>query len=494
MPWRIRLRTVSLSQVLHFFDIANTFKPLLEQRQNLSSTSLFSVCRQRRHLGWMSASPENRQDSGQSSTAERPPWDKRQKENSQQRLSSNATSNPSVQRPAGARDFSSPELASNLSGLSLQSPQESTRLNEWSEMNHFRGNYQTEGQRDYPNSQNRDEQSARTVNTHYRVTNVVSLNPIYNYPGLQQYQPQYIPPAPSLFWPYDATPMQYNDFNFFTPSFPQPWPGFWSPQQFPQQQYPLPTPSASGTIRIDTPPSTIPTSSIPEFHNPKPTPDYILTTSVPPYRLENPTTKLLILDLNGTLLHRPRHPDKERNMDMRQSSITPVLRPHLAEFLSYIFRNFKIMFWSSAKPHNVNSMIAATLSPEQREQVLAIWARDTLGLSREEYDQKSITIKDLRKVFKSNLGGGSKKKSVGQWDVGNTILLDDSVIKASFQPYNHVCIPEFGGNEEGMQDDALWQVAGYLEELRYQGHVSRFIKQNPFRLGDGWNGTCMSLG
>ena len=77
------------------------------------------------------------------------------------------------------------------------------------------------------------------------------------------------------------------------------------------------------------------------------------------------------------------------------------------------------------------------------------------------------------------------------------------MIKTSHQPYNHVCVPEFMVEREhwekraervgGWKDDALWQVAGYLDELRYQGHVARFIKQSPFRLGDGWNGMCLGL-
>ena len=174
---------------------------------------------------------------------------------------------------------------------------------------------------------------------------------------------------------------------------------------------------------------------------------------------------------------------------MREASMAPILRPYLQEFMSYIFNNFKVMFWSSATPQNVNYMIAATTTPQQRPKLIATWARDTLGLSREDYNKKSITFKNLHKVFADE---GIRKASAGvaDWDVGNIILLDDSVVKASFQPYNHVCVTEFAGQEH---DNALWQVAGYLEELRYQGHVARYIKQNPFKLESGWNGTCLGL-
>ena len=141
-------------------------------------------------------------------------------------------------------------------------------------------------------------------------------------------------------------------------------------------------------------------------------------------------------------------------------------------------------------------MIAAVTTPAQRAQLVAIWGRDTLGLSEKDYNKKSITFKDLRKVFEDGKLVATGKKGE-KWDVSNVVLLDDSVVKASYQPYNHVCVPEFvnreGSGEGSTGDDALWQVAGYLEELRYQGHVARFVKQNPFKLGDGWNGMCMGL-
>ena len=236
----------------------------------------------------------------------------------------------------------------------------------------------------------------------------IPYSPMYNYYGTPQYPP-YPVPSTSPYWPYDAPQIPYNGFNFFSPNFP--------PQTY-WQPYPHPIPSASGTIRIDslppsqqaptsTPPSPPPT--LPQIpHIPEPSPDYILTSSLPPFRLDTPNKKLLILDLNGTLLHRPRNPSvKDRTVDMRRASQKPHLRPHLTEFMTYIFRHYKIMFWSSATPRNVHSMIAAVATPEQRAQLVGVWGRDTLGLSEKEYNKKSITFKDLRKVFEDDkLGGG----------------------------------------------------------------------------------------
>jgi hypothetical protein len=319
-----------------------------------------------------------------------------------------------------------------------------------------------------------------------------------------QYPPAQYPPAPfpSPFWPYDAPPLQYNNFNFFTPSYPTY--NNMQPQQplSPPAATPPPTPSASGVFRIDLNPST-PEDTIEPYprsitHIPGPTQDYLLNSFLLPHRLEKATPKLLILDLNGTLLFRPGKRDTmDKPCDMRKGSTRPFLRPRLPEFIAYIFRHFRVMFWSSATPANVNSMIAAITTPQQRKLVAATWARDTLGLTPAEYHQKVVTLKDLRKVFND--------KKVGKgWDIGNTILLDDSVVKASYQPYNHVCVPEFmvewTQGKDGVytpikksDDDALWQVAGYLDELRYQDNVARYIRHSPFRLGDGWHGMCLGL-
>ena len=447
----------------------------------------------------MSATPEQRKDEQWSQKSESLDENFSRGSNSniqrdgapQKRQNSNLSSDQALVGVYKTAD-NTMDITPNLSNLSLctstlnsSSAHESSAKGDSNQMNYYPR--QSQGRNRKNHLPRRGQYPIPQTEPHNRsnMSNYIPHNPVYNYNGSQQYSSQYVSPVPSPFWPYDALPTHYNDFNFFVPSFPPP--GSWQPPE-PQANFstPLPVPSASGIIRIDQP---LPPSTRPI---PEPTQDYILTVSLTPYRLDEPTTKLLILDLNGTLLYRPRNPQKDRSPDMRQSSIQPILRPHLPEFMSYIFRNFKIMFWSSATPRNVRSMTEATTTSKQRNQVIATWGRDTLGLSQEEYYQKVITIKDLTKVFKDKKV--QKYCKTGNWDVGNTILLDDSVIKASFQPYNHVCVPEFVLNEGeekvgDVQDDALWQVAGYLDELRYQGHVARFIKQNPFRLGDGWNGT-----
>lgn len=74
----------------------------------------------------------------------------------------------------------------------------------------------------------------------------------------------------------------------------------------------------------------------------------------------------------------------------------------------------------------------------------------------------------------------------GLWDQSNTVLIDDSRLKGAAQPHNLLEIPEFQNRPEQRGTDVLAQVVGYLEELRVQDDVSRFMRQRSFRVDDGW--------
>lgn len=74
-----------------------------------------------------------------------------------------------------------------------------------------------------------------------------------------------------------------------------------------------------------------------------------------------------------------------------------------------------------------------------------------------------------------------------RWDQTNTLLLDDSPAKAKGQPWNHVEVPEFLGSAmEKREDRALWALVGYLEECRWRGNVSAFVREVPFEVGGKW--------
>lgn len=211
---------------------------------------------------------------------------------------------------------------------------------------------------------------------------------------------------------------------------------------------------------------------------PDPTPLYLARSVGPPSVLPHPRRILVVMDLNGTLLFRP---SKKRPFDF-------VERPHAREFMSYCLNTFAVAIWSSARPANVNKMVARLLTKKQRSKCVVTWARDQFGLSEEDYDMRIQCYKRLTRLWSDEKVKASHPDSASgmQWDQTNTILVDDSLEKGRSEPHNILQIPEFSG-EENEPAHVLPQVHDYLNQLSYQADISRFMRQNPFKLNPDYN-------
>ena len=131
-----------------------------------------------------------------------------------------------------------------------------------------------------------------------------------------------------------------------------------------------------------------------------PSPEYINATLEPSTHLSDPASKpkLLILDLNGTLVFRSPHRRKDRSAKQYDPYADPTIkralrpvhpRPFLSSLRRYMFHAetrkwLDIMIWSSAQPHSVADMVEHCFGDE-KDQLAAVWARDTLGLSESDY-------------------------------------------------------------------------------------------------------------
>jgi NLI interacting factor-like phosphatase len=217
---------------------------------------------------------------------------------------------------------------------------------------------------------------------------------------------------------------------------------------------------------------------------PRPTEAYLVQASQPTQKLSRPRSILVILDLNGTLLYRK---DRSRPRDI-------IARPRVKDFLQYLLSKFSVMVWSSATPPSVAAMCSKLFSGEQRRLLVAEWARDKLGLSPEQYAQKVQVYKQLSAVWDSDIAASHPEYNTGgHWDQSNTILLDDSALKASAQPYNHILVPEYKGNHEpGDGRSVFSQVISYLEVIILQRDVSSYIQKAPFRVAEEWDTWCSS--
>ncbi|KIL59655.1 hypothetical protein M378DRAFT_169051 [Amanita muscaria Koide BX008] len=261
----------------------------------------------------------------------------------------------------------------------------------------------------------------------------------------------------------------------------------------------LTTPSSSRILET----SSI-TPEITSYPQPKvekqtsPSPEYLEATLEPSTYLYDHTSsrKLLILDLNGTLVFRSphqrksgtngqisshhHHHDSYRSEHPRISSergephfkahadltVLPRLRPvhprpFLPSFRQYLFHPktrlwLDTMIWSSAQPHSVSDMVQRCFG-DSKDELVAVWARDTLGLSKEQYHRKTQTTKDLEKpwAFLSSPKSSEEPKDSAPassplpnlprtvHSAHTTLLLDDSPLKAHLQPWNHICIKEY---------------------------------------------------
>ncbi|CCM00301.1 uncharacterized protein FIBRA_02331 [Fibroporia radiculosa] len=132
-----------------------------------------------------------------------------------------------------------------------------------------------------------------------------------------------------------------------------------------------------------------------------PTPSYYALSMQSPAHIPDPASsrKLLILDLNGTLVHRaPRalrsQPTESGGPVQRLRPVHP--RPYMPAFRAYLFAPetktwLDVMVWSSAQPHSVADMVDKCFG-EHKTELVAVWARDTLGLSANHYSARHFVV------------------------------------------------------------------------------------------------------
>jgi hypothetical protein len=204
---------------------------------------------------------------------------------------------------------------------------------------------------------------------------------------------------------------------------------------------------------------------------PKPHPLYLFHSTVESRSEESPQPKLLVIDLNGTLLYRKRG---------RPASFKA--RPSAKTFLNFVLENFKVMIWSSATAANVREMCSKLISEEESQVILAEWSRDHLGLHQADYLRRVQVYKRLWRIWDDpDIQAKHPFHSLGlRWSQHNTILIDDSTEKARSEPHNLVQVPEYNGHEANQ--NALKHVAEYLYRLRGQTNVSAYIRAHPFKM------------
>ncbi|PYI27298.1 HAD-like protein [Aspergillus indologenus CBS 114.80] len=264
------------------------------------------------------------------------------------------------------------------------------------------------------------------------------------------------PPLMNMGMPNPLLAMSMLDpFAFRTPFTPESAPSQEQPQQ-PQQPNKRRSPSCE------------------PLAPPSPTAEYLQQSSLPPKRNGSSKPLLVILDLNGTLVHR-KH---------RMFPPSFVERAGLKGFRQSLLRKYKVMVWSSSQPFTVQNLCNRIFPGTTRKELVAEWGRDKFPLTSSQYRSKTQVYKTLDTVWRDPSIQASYPRFRGKqwqptetqgWDQTNTILIDDSKLKAISEPYNILEIPEFTGDRGPGDNQTLTRVLELLEELSKYDDVSQTL-------------------
>jgi hypothetical protein len=227
---------------------------------------------------------------------------------------------------------------------------------------------------------------------------------------------------------------------------------------------------------------------------PLPLNSYLEQAAKEPLDLHFMQPLLVILDLNGTLLYR------------RRKVFPPkfIRRPALNYFLERLTTRHEVMVWSSSRQDTVDAICDEIFSKVQKEKLVARWSRDHLDLTKEQFNNKVQVYKVLEKVWadksiqakfptKKTRSGKAAfsalryapgldelKEMTGflnkRWDQSNTVLIDDSTLKAAANPYNIIQVPEFTNVPNENDTTVLKELLLKIRVLAKSNDVSRRLR------------------
>jgi hypothetical protein len=169
---------------------------------------------------------------------------------------------------------------------------------------------------------------------------------------------------------------------------------------------------------------------------------------------------LVVVDLNGVLVERLHRNDiKARALSDavvgRSVSLGAgqrlFVRPGARQFVEFLFAQpeLKVAIWSSMKRENVDKVVQQLLGAELAGKLLASLDR-SLCIERASPGKPHDSIKDLTRVFDA-LPDAYR----GHFTLRNTVLIDDSCLKATLAPTNAFCPPPFVVSETSDADSVL---------------------------------------
>jgi RNA polymerase II subunit A small phosphatase-like protein len=174
--------------------------------------------------------------------------------------------------------------------------------------------------------------------------------------------------------------------------------------------------------------------------------------------MDDVTRKLLVLDLDETLVHAT-----ERRLahegDFRVGPYHVYRRPHLAEFISAMMSTFRLAVWTSSSPEYARPVIDRIFPPDTLE---FVWTGERCTTARDWETGEYKSLKNLRKLKDK----GYRLESV--------IAVDDTPEKYERSFGNLVTVREFLGDPA---DAELKLLSAYLKQLALVPNVRAVEKR-----------------
>ncbi|CAM6081999.1 unnamed protein product [Calypogeia fissa] len=195
----------------------------------------------------------------------------------------------------------------------------------------------------------------------------------------------------------------------------------------------------------------------------------------------NSGKKLLVLDINGLLLDTyfqgEERPDRPH--DAKVNRFYVYKRAFCEEFIQFSLQNFIVGVWSSAREHNVLSLVDFMFK-EAKEKLAFIWHQqhctDT-GFRHPDNKHKPVFLKELSKLwekFEADLPWAK-----GDYGPSNTLLIDDSPYKAISNPRHTAIFPKTYKATDPEDNFLAGELLPYLEGLLNARDVQKYIQRNP---------------
>ncbi|KAF7148601.1 hypothetical protein RHSIM_Rhsim03G0082500 [Rhododendron simsii] len=198
-----------------------------------------------------------------------------------------------------------------------------------------------------------------------------------------------------------------------------------------------------------------------------------------------PRKKLLVLDLNGLLVHRVYRFRPNTNVqnypppDVISGPFLVFTRPFCSEFLEFCFERFEVGIWSSARERSIDTILSS-IKTGLKDKLLFVWDQEKCtdsGFKSLERKRKPIFLKELRKLWEDP----TLPWCCGPYSSSNTLLIDDARYKALLNPPNTAIFLQSykvdNGNDTVLESNSELRL--FLDGLSEADDVPSYVKEHP---------------